>query len=76
LPVRIETAGARNNGRRLLPDANLRDRVQHIAEWWIALRAHDLLTGRNPSLRPAGPDGSHSGTFRLAQLAATAGYAD
>ena len=28
-------------------------RTEHIAEWWIALRAHDLLTGRNPSLRPA-----------------------
>lgn len=47
-------------------------RTDHIAEWWIALRAHDLLTGRNPSLRPAG----RGGTFRLAQLAATAGYAD
>jgi purine catabolism regulator len=24
-------------------------RTEHIAEWWIALRAHDLLAGRNLS---------------------------
>ena len=24
-------------------------RTEDIAEWWIALRAHDLLTGRNSS---------------------------
>jgi purine catabolism regulator len=35
-------------------------RTEHIAEWWIALRAHDLLTGRNPSLRPAGRDGAQA----------------
>jgi PucR family transcriptional regulator, purine catabolism regulatory protein len=35
-------------------------RTEHIAEWWIALRAHDLLTGRNPSLRPAGRDGEQA----------------
>jgi purine catabolism regulator len=23
-------------------------RTEHLAEWWFALRAHDLLTGRNP----------------------------
>jgi PucR family transcriptional regulator, purine catabolism regulatory protein len=24
-------------------------RTEHIAEWWIALRAHDLLAGRDPN---------------------------
>ena len=24
-------------------------RTEHLAEWWFALRAHDLLTGRSPS---------------------------
>jgi PucR family transcriptional regulator, purine catabolism regulatory protein len=23
-------------------------RTEHLAEWWFALRAHDLLTGRSP----------------------------
>jgi purine catabolism regulator len=22
--------------------------TEHLAEWWFALRAHDLLTGRSP----------------------------
>ena len=53
-------------------------RTEHIAEWWIALRAHDLLTGRNPSLRPAGRGGEQA-TVETAQLGADlhgAGVAD
>ena len=42
-PARKDTAPAMSSGVT---------RTEHIAEWWIAFRAHDLLTGRSAGLAP------------------------